>query len=135
MSAEELAERDIHIHVENVGGIDRTDVETVAGVTVLTGRNATNRTSLLQAVMAGLGSDSVSLKGDADEGAVELSIGDDTYTRTLTRENGVVATDGEPYLDDPTVADLFAFLLESNEARRAVARSDDLRDLIMRPID
>ncbi|EMA40757.1 Chromosome segregation protein (Spc25, Csm1, Pcs1) [Halococcus morrhuae DSM 1307] len=135
MSAEELAERDIHIHVENVGGIDRTDVETAAGVTVLTGRNATNRTSLLQAVMAGLGSDSVSLKGDADEGTVELSIGDDTYTRTLTRENGVVATDGEPYLDDPTVADLFAFLLESNEARRAVARSDDLRDLIMRPID
>ena len=135
MSTEELAQRDIRLHVENVGGIDRTDVEASAGVTVLTGRNATNRTSLLQAVMAGLGSDSVSLKGDADEGAVELSIGNDTYTRTLTRENGVVATDGEPYLDDPTVADLFAFLLESNEARRAVARSEDLRDLIMRPID
>jgi DNA repair exonuclease SbcCD ATPase subunit len=135
MSTEELAQRDIHIHVENVGGIDRTDVEASGGVTVLTGRNATNRTSLLQAVMAALGSDGVSLKGDADEGAVELSIGDETYTRMLTRENGVVATDGEPYLDDPIVADLFAFLLESNEARRAVARSDDLRDLIMRPID
>ena len=135
MSTQTSAEESIQIHVENVGGIDRTDVETAAGVTVLTGRNATNRTSLLQAVMAGLGSDSVSLKGDANEGTVELSIGDETYTRTLTRENGVVATDGEPYLDDPTVADLFAFLLESNEARRAVARSDDLRDLIMRPID
>jgi hypothetical protein len=68
--------------------------------------------------MAALGSDGVSLKGDADEGAIELSIGNDTYTRTLTRENGVVATDGEPYLDDPIVADLFAFLLESNEIHR-----------------
>jgi predicted nucleic acid-binding Zn-ribbon protein len=105
------------------------------GVIALTGRNATNRTSLLQAVMAALGSDTVSLKGDADEGHVELTIGDTTYTRTLTRQNGTVTTTGEPYLDDPTVADLFAFLLESNEARRAVARGDDLRDLIMQPID
>jgi DNA repair exonuclease SbcCD ATPase subunit len=135
MSTEELARQNIHIHVENVGGIDRTDIEASAGVTTLTGRNATNRTSLLRAVMAALGSDSVSLKGDADEGHVELTIGDSTYTRTLTRENGTVATGGEPYLDDATVADLFAFLLESNEARRAVARGENLRDLIMRPID
>ena len=37
--------------------------------------------------------------------------------------------------DDPELADLFAFLLESNEARQAVARGDDLRETIMRPID
>ena len=30
---------------------------------------------------------------------------------------------------------MFAFLLESNEARRAVATGQDLRDLIMRPVD
>jgi chromosome segregation ATPase len=135
MSTEELAHQRIQIHAENIGGIDRTDVEASAGVTALTGRNATNRTSLLQAVMAALGSDTASLKGDAEQGRVELTIGDSTYTRTLTRENGIVTTSGEPYLDDATVADLFAFLLESNEARRAVARGEDLRDLIMRPID
>jgi small-conductance mechanosensitive channel len=82
-----------------------------------------------------LGSDQSSLKGDADEGMVELTMGNNTYTRTHTRQNETVTVGGEPYLDDPELADLFAFLLESNEARRAVARGDDLRDLIMRPVD
>ncbi len=42
---------------------------------------------------------------------------------------------GEPYLEDSTLADLFAFLLESNGARRAVVTEADLRDIIMRPVD
>ncbi|SIR75477.1 AAA domain-containing protein [Haladaptatus litoreus] len=125
----------VELSATNIGGIDHTSVTFSPGVTVLTGRNATNRTSFLQAIMAALGSERASLKGDADEGSVELTIGDETYTRTLTRQNGTVVTSGEPYLDDPEIADLFAFLLESNEARRAVARGDDLRDLIMRPVD
>lgn len=123
------------ISVRNIGGIDETEVTLASGVTALTGRNATNRTSLLQALMAALGSERASLKADADEGTVTLELGDETYTHTLTRSNGTIATSGDPYLDDPELADLFAFLLESNEARRAVARGDDLRDLIMRPID
>jgi len=123
------------IHAENIGGIDETTVEFSPGVTVLEGRNATNRTSFLQAVMAALGSENVSIKGDADEASVELTLGDETYTRTLSRRSGTIASDGKPYLDDPMLADLFAFLLESNEARRAVAASDDLRELIMRPVD
>ncbi len=36
---------------------------------------------------------------------------------------------------DPTLADLFAFLIKSNEARRAVTAGVDLRELIMRPVD
>ena len=123
------------ISVRNIGGIDSAEVDFEPGVTVLEGRNATNRTSLLQAIMAALGSDNVSMKGDAEEAHVELAIGDKTYTRTLQRRNGTVQTSGDPYLDDPTVADLFAFLLESNEARRAVVTDADLRDLIMRPVD
>jgi chromosome segregation ATPase len=135
MSTEEFTRENVHIHAKNIGGIDQTEIDASPSVIVLTGRNATNRTSLLQAVMAALGSDAVSLKGDADHGEVTLTIGDATYTRTLDRQNGTVTTSGEPYLDDATVADLFAFLLESNEARRAVAQSENLRDLIMRPID
>lgn len=132
------AKRDIdHVRlaVRNVGGIDETEIQFDPGVTILKGRNATNRTSLLQGLMAALGSDSVSLKGDADEGWAELTIDDQSYTRTLSRRNGTVVTDGDPYLADPELADLFAFLLESNPARRAVARGDDFRDLIMEPID
>lgn len=123
------------LSASNIGGIDETEVSFSPGITILSGRNTTNRTSLLQAVMAALGSDDVSLKGDSDEGTVKLEIDGETYTRSLMRENGVVVTDGDPYLDDSELADLFAFLLESNEARQAVTRKNDLRELIMRPVD
>jgi DNA repair exonuclease SbcCD ATPase subunit len=125
----------IDVDVENVGGISRSTVAFRPGVTVLAGRNATNRTSFLKALMAALGSERVSLKGDADEGRVELTVGGETYTRTLERAGTGVRTGGDPYLSDPELADLFAFLLESNEARQAVERGDDLRELIMRPVD
>jgi chromosome segregation ATPase len=137
MSQTHTSETFAEIRVDNIGGIDETSVSFSSGVTSLTGRNATNRTSLLRALMGALGSDRVSLKGDADEGYVELTFNDDenTYTRTLDREQGTVVISGEPYLDDPEGADLFAFLLENNEARQAVARGDDLREVIMRPVD
>jgi chromosome segregation ATPase len=127
--------QDASIQLENVGGIEDASVRFSPGVTILVGRNATNRTSFLQGLMAALGSDDVSVKADAGEAFVELAVGDRTYTRELTLHNGSITMDGEPYLDDSTLADLFAFLLESNEARRAVARNDDLRELIMRPVD
>lgn len=123
------------VTVENIGGIAETSITLTPGVTVLAGRNATNRTSFLRAIQAALGSEDASLKSDADEGWVELTIDHETYTRELTRKNGQVITSGDPYLHDPTVADLFAFLLESNDARQAVARRDELRDLIMSPVD
>jgi len=121
--------------VENIGGIDESTVEIPPGVTVLRGRNATNRTSFLQAVMAAHGSEWASVKGDADQGRVELSLSGATYTRTMTRTGDGVVGSGRGLLDDPTVADLFAFLLENNEARRAVERGADLREIIMRPVD
>lgn len=132
---EQLREEHVRLEVENIGGIEQTTVEFEPGVTVLTGRNATNRTSLLQAIMAGLGSDRISLKGDADAGSVTLQIGDETYTRRLNREGGDVVVDGDPYLTESEFADLFAFLLESNETRRTVAMEENLRDIIMEPID
>lgn len=125
----------IRVRARNIGGIEETEVTLPPGVTVLRGRNATHRTSFLQAIMAGLGSDKPTLKGDADEGEVALEIGDDVYTRTVARRNGDVVYDGDPYLEDPEAADLFVFLLGNNEARQAVARGDDLREIIMRPID
>ena len=127
--------RTAELAVRNVGGIDETTVAFDPGVTVLTGRNATNRTSMLRSIMAVMGSDDVSLKADADEGRVQLDVGGETHVRTFTRTNGTVTTGGDPSLDDPELADLFAFLLESNEARRSVARGADLRELIMRPVD
>jgi chromosome segregation ATPase len=135
MSSPESVTSSITVQAENIGGIDSTEVLLEPGVNVLTGRNATNRTSFLQTIMAALGSRRSSLKGDADSGHVELTFDDERYTRSLERRNDEVVFDGEPYLEDPELADLFAFLLESNEARRAVRAGDDLRELIMRPID
>ncbi|MXV60750.1 AAA family ATPase [Natronorubrum sp. JWXQ-INN-674] len=135
MPSSEPVASSIDVVAERIGGIDRTEVTLDPGVNVLTGRNATNRTSFLQSIMAAIGSDRPSLKGDAETGRVELSLDDEEYTRTLERHDGTVTFDGRPYLADPELADLFAFLLESNEARRAVRRGDELRELIMRPID
>lgn len=126
---------DGHLSVRNVGGITESSVDFSPGATILVGRNATNRTSFLQAVMAALGGENVSIKGDAEEASVELSLGDETYTRRLVRQSGTIVADGEPYLEDATSAELFAFLLESNEARQAVVTDQELRELIMRPID
>ncbi len=135
MSSLEASDESVVVRAEKIGGIDATSVELGPSVTVLAGRNATNRTSFLQALMAALGSDRASLKGDAERGRVEMDLGGRTYSRTLVRKNGTLAFGGEPYLDRSQLADLFAFLLESNEARRAVVRGDDLRELILRPVD
>jgi len=64
-----------------------------------------------------------------------LTVGDETFERTLSRTNGGFYAEGDAYLDDVELADLFVFLLESNEARRAVELKQDLRELIMRPVD
>lgn len=125
----------VEIDVEGIGGIDSTTVSLGEGINLLEGRNATNRTSLLQAIMAAMGSEQVSLKADRDEGSVELSIHGESYTRTLERTDAGVVFGGDPYLTDPTEADLFAFLLETNEVRQAVKTGGDLREIIMRPVD
>ncbi|RKD93249.1 archaea-specific SMC-related protein, partial [Halopiger aswanensis] len=135
MATQESVPREAQLWARNIGGINETTVELDSGVTVLAGQNATNRTSLLQAFMAALGGESASLKADAEEGEVELELDGDTYTRQLRRAGNTVVTEGDPYLDDPELAELFAFLLESNPARRAVTTQDDLREIILRPID
>ena len=135
MATNQVADSAVRVDVENIGGISEASATLPPGVSVLTGENATNRTSFLTALMAGLGSDRASLKGDAEEGSVTLELDGETYTRTLRRQGETVTFGGDPFLDDPELADLFAFLLESNEARRTIARGDDLRELIMRPVD
>ena len=127
----------VRVAVENLGGIDSRQVAFDRGVTVLTGRNATNRTSLLQAITAGLGGSYGELKSDADEGEVTLTFGDDRYTREFRRDGDAVTATGDPYTDDGSLVDLFSCLLEVNPARQAVERGDgdSLREIIMEPID
>ena len=125
----------VRVAASNLGGIDSAEVMLTPGVNILAGRNATNRTSLLRALMSALGSDAAALKSDADAGEVRVTIGEEIYSRALQREGTTVVAGGDPYLDDPTLAELFAFLLATNPSRQAVLREGDLRALIMRPVD
>lgn len=125
----------LELDVEHIGGISETHVELSNGVTVLEGKNATNRTSFLQAVMAAMGSNQFSLKGDADHGRVRLTLDDTVVEREFSRQHDGVDATGDGYLNNPELADLFAFLLEDNEARQAVARGENLREIITRPVD
>jgi hypothetical protein len=124
MSASEAIGEPVDVVVENVGVIARTTVSFTSGVTILAGRNATNQTPLLQGLMAGIGSENVSVKGDVEKARGELTVGDETYSPTLTRTNGGVHAQGNAYLDDPQEANLFAFVLEFNEAQRRSRRTD-----------
>ncbi|WP_135663332.1 archaea-specific SMC-related protein [Halorhabdus rudnickae] len=125
----------VTITVDNVGGIDHADVSVSPGVTVFRGRNATNRTSFLSAVASSLGGSSGSLKSDAEEGSVELQVGEQRHTREFQRTSNSVRVGGEPYVDETSLIDTFVSLLEDNPARQAVERGDDLREIIMRPVD
>lgn len=123
------------LSVHNVGGIDDCEVDCRPGVTVLSGENATNRTSLLTATIGVLGGEMATLKSDSDEGEVTLTLDGRTHTRTYRRgENGVI-TSGDPLCENGEIVDLFVGLLERNAVRRAVERQDDLREVIMRPVD
>jgi DNA repair exonuclease SbcCD ATPase subunit len=120
---------------ENIGGIDRAAVEFSPGVTVLTGYNATNRTSLLRALGGALGGSTATLKSNTDEGHVSLTVGDAAYHRTYSRTGAGVGVDGEPFSESAELVDLFVSLFEDNAVRRAVARGEDLREVLMSPVD
>ncbi|WP_123538532.1 archaea-specific SMC-related protein [Halosimplex salinum] len=127
----------VTVSVRNLGGIEDRQVTFDPGVTVLTGRNATNRTSLLRSIAAALGGSAGELKADADEGSVELAVGGATYTRRFERTEGGVRTSGDPYTDESALADLFSCVLATNRARQAAERGDGdaLREVVMAPVD
>lgn len=124
--------------VRNVGGIDECEVAFEPGITILTGQNATNRTSFLTALNGVLGGTGPTLKSDADRGRVELSFVADgpTFTREYRREGDGVRTAGEPFCEDAALVDTFVTLVEGNAAREAVERGgENVRDVLMEPVD
>jgi DNA repair exonuclease SbcCD ATPase subunit len=126
----------VKVDIENVGGIDNLSLELEPGVTVLSGNNATNRTSTLRALAAVIGSNKyTSIKSDAEEGKVNLELNGEEYTRTLSSRPGGTSFGGSPLLDDPTAAENFAILLKDNDAREAIEQQGDLRSLVMEPVD
>ena len=125
----------ISVRVEDIGGIQDGKVTLTPGANVLTGPNATNRTSLLRAIAGGLGGTAGDLRRGAKSGTVKLSWNDNEYTRRYERTGETVRTSGEPYTDKETIVDLFISLLEDNPIRRAVRSGSDLTELLLAPVD
>ncbi len=125
----------VSVEIENIGGIGSATLSLSRGVTVLVGENATNRTSFLRAIAAGLGGSSGVLKRDADDGGVSLTVGGNEYTRKYDRTETVVRTRGDPYSGNERVVDLFVCLLNDNPIRRAVRTGGDLAELLLAPVD
>lgn len=125
----------LSLSVRNIGGIREKQVTFEPGVTLLTGPNATNRTSLLRAFIGGLGGSAGVLRRGADSGHVEITVDNEEYTRRYERTAGTIHTTGDPYTEDTEMVDLFVSLLEDNPIRRAVRSGEDLTDLLLAPID
>ncbi|WP_227130955.1 archaea-specific SMC-related protein [Halorubellus salinus] len=129
--------------VSDIGGIQQAAIEMTPGLTTLAGANATNRTSLLQALNETLGGTMGSVRrGAGDEQAhAELTVNDETCRRTLAQWEGSITRGGSPYTTNSTIVDLYASLLERNEIRRLIESGDSasidrkLPDLLMAPID
>jgi DNA repair ATPase RecN len=127
----------VTVSVENLGGIEATTVTVPAGITVLTGENATNRTSFLRSLAAVLGGreSAASLKSDAEAGRVELSTDEGTYARVYG-EAGVDEPASSPLTDQPELVDGFVAIDERNPARRAIrGGGGGIRELLMAPVD
>jgi predicted nucleic acid-binding Zn-ribbon protein len=126
---------DVRVEVENMGGIGQAEIVLSEGVTIFTGDNATNRTSLLRAIAGGLGGEAGILKRDTERGSIRLSTGETEHQRRYVRQNSSVLTDGTPYTDETEIVDLFVSLLEENPIRRSVRAGEDIGELLLAPVD
>lgn len=123
------------VKAENIGGINNYEIAFSEGVTILEGRNATNRTSLLRAIAGVLGGGRTQVKSDTDEGHVQMSLNGETYTRYYSANGETTRVEGTPYSDKTTLIDLFVLLTDDNPVRQTVRGDGDLREQLMKPLD
>ena len=128
-------ERPVTVYAENIGGLSESEVTLQPGITVLRGKNATGRTSLLKGLTGVLGGSIPALRGNTNKGHIQLEWGEDIYNQHLERKDGTVRTSGQTVTERSDLVDLFVSLTKNNPARRAVVQDEDLRDIIMRPVD
>lgn len=125
------------IRIQDLGGITTTERSLPPGISILAGRNATNRTSFLRSVAAVLGGDhsAARLKTDSDDGRIDLAVDGESYSREYTRTGQRVQKSGSPYTEESALVDTFVALFADCPARRAVVDGTALRDILMAPVD
>ncbi|AOW79421.1 chromosome segregation protein SMC [Halodesulfurarchaeum formicicum] len=128
----------IQIEIENLGGINSLTTAIPPGINILSGKNATNRTSFLRSVAAALGADQSAgtLKTDSTEGYVSLSFDGESVSRNYERTNGSVIRTGDPLTDKSELVDNYVSLFSTNPARTAIrSGGTGLRDILMSGVD
>lgn len=128
----------IELDIQNIGGISDASFSFGPGTTLVVGRNASNKTSLLRSVQFALGADEIPVRSGADLASVRLSL-DDTEIQRQARRNGAgYEISDDSWLSDPDDTDLvnqFACLLGTNPLRSAVEKGEDVESLLKEPID
>lgn len=125
------------IDIENVAGIRGGEATIRPGTNAVSSSNWQGKSSFLTAIETAMGTASVLTEGE-DRGSVELDTGDRQVRVELVRTDGTVSRRGEPLLTNDRVraaADLYAFLDEDNEVRRAVRNGENLEDVLTRPLE
>ncbi|MFB6283238.1 MAG: AAA family ATPase [Halobacteria archaeon] len=146
MQQGKTAPKGINIEIQNIGGVEHTELTLSKGTNVLTGKNSTNKTSILKAIAGVLGWDGVPLKSDAEEGyaTMEIEGTDETYHVELERrdedgrgvkDEGFVERSGNRYLEEDDKAERFAYLLKDKKPRNIITNPGELYDVIMDPIE
>ncbi len=126
-----------NLEIENVAGIWSGVATLEPGLNAVRATNWRGKSSFLRAIRTVMGSEP-SLTEGAETGAVRLTTDDDSYRVDLRRESGAVVRDGVPYLTEPydvVCGDLYAFLGEDNDVRRAVRDGRNLLDVLTRPLE
>lgn len=129
---------ELSITIHNVGGINHYEQTFHDLVTVVTGSNASNKTSLLQALAFGLGRSTVPIRSGASEARVKLEIDGHEVVRTAESSGRGVVTSGDGLLEDQGDVELFerfACLFEFNEVRQAVREGRSVEELLKDPMD
>lgn len=128
----------LELHVANVGGIDKASFSFESPVSIVTGPNATNKTSLHQALAFALGQNELSIRSDATEAEVTLSIDGESVTRTARRAGQGIQIDGDAWVPTADGKELFKYfgcLLEFNPLRSAVRQNEDLEAVLKEPVN
>lgn len=125
------------IDVRNIAGIIDGSAEIRSGINTVQASNWQGKSSFIRAVETAFGTKATLTEG-RDEGEVSVTVDGETHTVTLEQRGSSVVSRGNPVLDDEydqLLADLFAFLGEDNDIRRAVRSNDDLKGLLTRPLE
>jgi len=125
------------LSIENVAGILEGTARIEPGANAVRASNWQGKSSFVAAVETALGTATPLTEG-TEQGGVTLETDDRHVAVSLRRENGSVRREGEPYLSeeyDAVRAELFACLGERNELRRAVREGENLKDVLLRPLD